>query len=430
VVALDDRAELDRVGQVASLADVLVRFPYADPVERATGWLASLSHGDWIFSIDDDEVPSAALLDVLKAPDPALTHALVPRRWLWGEGWIDEDPWSPDWQLRLLRRDKVQFPGVIHIPVRATGPHAYLDAPLYHLDLVANARAQREAKAKRYEGVRRGIRLGGESLNAMYLPELRPHLDIAPVPREDAALVATVSSAPEPDPSTAPDVRLSTREEIDAHWPEASLAESDCRARVEIGPVPRVVTGEVRKVDVLATNLGEVTWPAGPEGLPEIRLAYRFEGSDSAGLRTPFPRPVAPGETVRVPLSFKAPSKPGRHTLVVDIVHERHRWFGCEASVEITVSPRRRALILIGQPPGDTEFDGRVDEALAALDPSLEPFLVGPKPEWLLDRFGVEAGEEPPSWAAAEVVSIPAGRRRDRLRMQLLARRLRRRARG
>lgn len=430
MVGLDERVDLDRLGAVPELCDVLLRYPYAEPVERPRAWLASQCQGDWLFSIDDDEVPSAALLAALGRLDQKLTHALVPRRWLWEDGWLADDPWSPDWQLRLFRADAVSFPGVMHVPIKASGAHAYLEAPLYHLDLVVNTRRQREAKANRYESVRRGLRLGGLPFNtALYLPELRQPVRIEQVPADDAALVEAVRMAPAPAEGPRPEARLATRDEVDAHWADAPLPDTDYRAHIELGPPPHPVAGELRTIDILATNLGERAWPAG-DGVPEIRLAYRFEGSDRAGIRTPFPYRVEPGETVRVPLSFEAPVESGLHTLAVDVVHERHRWFRCEASVEIRVSPRKRALVLVGQPPGNPEFDARVDEALAALDPALEPFLVGPKPDWLRDRFGIEAAEEPPQWAAEAVVELPAGPRRDRIRLALLARRLRRRARG
>ncbi len=177
VVAVDERVDVGRLRPVADLCDVLVRYPYAEPVERPRGWMHSLCRGDWVFSIDDDEVPSAALLDVLAEPDPRLTHAFVPRRWLWGTGWLDVDPWAPDWQLRLMRPEAAQLPGVMHAAIRAGGPHAYLGAPLYHLDLLETPRARREEKGRRYERAATGLRIGGLPLNAAYyLPELREDL--------------------------------------------------------------------------------------------------------------------------------------------------------------------------------------------------------------------------------------------------------------
>jgi hypothetical protein len=398
VVALDERRPLDRLGRVPALTDTLVRYPYAEPVERPLAWLASLCTGAWI-----------------------------PRRWRWRDGWLSRDPWAPDWQLRLVRPEAAEYPGRMHIPVSASGPHAYLDAPIYHLDLVIHGREEREEKARRYEQVRPGLRLGGLPLNAAYyLPELRPEAPIAPVPQEDEQLLDRVAGAEDPGPSPPPELRRATREEIDAHWADGPLPEPAYAARIELGPPPHPIAGEIGQLDVVVTNAGTVTWPV---DLPEIRIAYRFEGDDRAGLRTRLPHPVAPDGTARVPVSFEAPGEPGRYTLVVDLVHERHRWFGCEAATEIEVAPRRRAVVLVGQPPGDEIFDRRVEEVLAALDPGLEPFLVGPRPEWLRDRFGLEAAEEPPDWAPEEVHAVPAGPRRDRVGLAVTARRLRRRAR-
>ena len=64
------------------------------------------------------------------------------------------------------------------------------------------------------------------------------------------------------------------------------------------------------------------------------------------------------------------------------------------------------------------------------IDPTLEPLLVGPKPDWLRDRFGVEAAARPPTWRPDAVRALPGSRRYDRIRLRFGARRLRRRARG
>ncbi len=427
VVAVDDRVDPDLLGPVRGLADILIVYPYADPVERAVAWIHSLCHGDWVFRIDDDEVPSLALLDALGSPDERLTHAWVPRRWLWDEGWLAADPWTPDWQLRLVRPSAARFPGQIHVPVHASGPHAYLEAPLYHLDLVVNDRAVREAKVSRYEHVRPGLRLGGLALNAAYyLPELRDELVVAAIPELDAALIEHVRGAEPGPPGASGELRIATRAEIDAHWAERPLRNEDYRAGIELGDAPSPVAGEVREIDVRVTNLGGVLWPGGQDAVPEIRLSSRWEGLElpDEQLRSPFPCDVAPGETVLVPLSFRAPGEPGDYRLVVDVVHERHRWFEIDAKVDVTVRPKRRAVVLVGQPPGEEGFDSRVDDLLVRIDPALKPVLVGPKPEWLRDRFGAEAlSARPP--AGESVFVIAAGPRRRRLRLELLARELR-----
>jgi hypothetical protein len=427
VVAVDDRVEPDRLEGVRELADTLVAYPFAEPVERPFGWLHSLCRGDWIFRIDDDEVPSAALLAALQEPDERLTHAWVPRRWLWDAGWLAADPWAPDWQLRLVRPSVARFPGLMHIPVQASGPHAYLEeAALYHLDLVANDRPAREDKVSRYEHVRPGLRIGALPLNAAYyLPELRPELSVEAIPAADQPLIAHVLEA---RPSSGPPVELrhATRAEIDAHWGDAPLPDDGYHARIELGRAPSPVTGEVREIDVRVTNLGSSIWPGGHDATPEIRVSSRWQGMDllEEQLRSAFPSDVAPGETVLVPMSFRAPDEPGEHVLVVDLVHERHRWFGVDATVPVVVRPKRRAVVLVSQPPGEETFDRRVDALLESIDPSLKPVLVGPKPDWLRDRFGAEArADQPPP--ADSVFVVASGPRRRRLLLELRASELR-----
>ena len=428
VVAVDDRLDPNRLGPISELADTLVAYPFADPPERPLAWLHSLCNGDWIFRIDDDEVPSAALIDALRSPDERLTHAWVPRRWLWRNGWLAGDPWAPDWQLRLVRPDAARFPVRSTCRSAASGPHAYLEqAALYHLDLIANDRAAREAKVNRYEHVRPGLRLGALSLNAAYyLPELRGGLQVDAIPAADAALIQQVLDAQPAPPGRPVALRRATRAEIDSHWAEAPLPDDGYHARIELGRAPSPVVGEVREIDVRVTNLGSSVWPGGSDALPEIRLSSRWGGIElpEEQLRSAFPSDVAPGETVLVPMSFRAPEEPGSYILVVDLVHERHRWFGVDVSIPVVVRATRQAVVLVSQPPGEETFDQRVDDLLSRIDPSLKPVLVGPKPDWLRDRFGAEAhASQPP--AAESVFVVAAGPRRRRLRLELQARELR-----
>ncbi len=432
VVAVDERVDESRLAPVAALADVLVTYPFADPVERPFAWLHSLCAGDWIFRIDDDEVPSSALLAALRTPPEHLTHLWVPRRWLWDEQtWLTDDPWAPDWQLRLVRPGAARFPGRMHIPIQAEGPHVYLEAPLYHLDLAINDEAQRAAKAQRYERARPGLRLGGLPLNASYyLPELRDSLEVTPIPSEDRVLIERVRNAPASGPGLRPTLRRATRREIDVHWAEAQLADEDYRAEIKLARPPSPVSGETREIDVRVTNLGGTVWPGGGHGLPEIRLSYRWRGLEHLDeqLRTALPHDVAPHETALVPMVFRAPDEPGTFELVVDLVHERRRWFGCEARVDVAVRPRRQAVVLVGQAPGEEAFDRKVDELLGRLDASLEPVLIGPKEDWLRDRFGTEAHSTPPEHADTVFV-VRAPYRRTHLRLRRTAWKLRHRGR-
>ena len=87
-------------------------------------WLHGLCRCDWILRLDDDEVPSAGAARAVRAWSQRreLTHAHVPRRWLHPDAstWLADAPWTPDYQLRLVRNDPtvVSFPGWMHVADR------------------------------------------------------------------------------------------------------------------------------------------------------------------------------------------------------------------------------------------------------------------------------------------------------------------------
>lgn len=74
------------------------------------------------------------------------------------------------------------------------------------------------------------------------------------------------------------------------------------------------------------------------------------------GLRTPLPRPLAPGENVRLAMRVHPPALPGMYILVIDLVREGVGWFGLDLAIQIEVQPvtERRAILVINNClPGD-----------------------------------------------------------------------------
>src|SRR5262249_26177670 len=89
-------------------------------------------------------------------------------------------------------------------------------------------------------------------------------------------------------------------------------------------------------------NEGSEHWPARLEESPPIRLSYRWLDVDlsvhtSEGARSPFSRPLGPGETILTPLEVEAPAAPGEYVLEVDVVHADGRWFDCPCRVAARV---------------------------------------------------------------------------------------------
>jgi hypothetical protein len=383
-VAVDDRAAPEVAQAAAAAGARVVLYPYAEPVDRPLAWLHHECRGDWVLTIDDDEIPSAGLLAELPrlVESRELTHYRVPRRWLFPAPgrFLDESPWRPDYQLRLVRNDPrlLLFFEETHRPIEVLGPGRYLELPIYHADCVINSEERREQKALKYERLRPGKRVaGGAMSHVFYLPERRPSARTLPLPEEDVRLVERVLGAADVPLRPPESLRAATRTEIDRHWVGRELPLSAYAARIELLQQPeRLVAGEQRTLDARLSNLGGERWPWGEHGLPAIRVGDRWHAPGSTavteGLRTPFPADVAPGEDVVLPVHVLAPPDPGRHVLELDLVHEHVRWFGCAVRLEVEVlRPRRVAILAAGVGAED------VLERLAGVAPELEPVVLG-----------------------------------------------------
>jgi len=363
VVAVDSRVDPAALAPLVTVADRVVRFRFRPPVDRPRAWLTAQCSGDWILSIDGDEVPSAALLDRLPgllADKDVLQHHL-PRRWLFPDpgSWLAELPWWPDHQVRLVRNGfgaAVARSGV-HGGMVAVLPNRQAEAPLYHLDCVLTSEQERQDKADRYEAEHPGRQaFGGGPLNhTLYLPERTHTRAPQPVPPEDRVLIdhvlagTTVDTAvPAADLDRIP---LVPDDEIDALAGPPTLAgalpDDAYRARLALADHEdrRLAPGERRPLYVRVTNAGGVRWPWGLDHEPLIRVAHHWRDADGAvvqqeGLRSPFPVAVDPGETVVVPVWVDAPSAEGTYLLDVDLVHEHVRWFDDPLTVEVRVAER------------------------------------------------------------------------------------------
>ena len=360
VVAVDDRLDPELLEPLVAVADEVVLYPYEDPVDRPVGWVHALCRGDWILWLDDDELVSKRLLaeleSLVRAPD--VTHYWLTRRWLWRDArsMLDDAPWYPDYQLRLVRNDPalLWFPGITHWPIEAVGPHRYVEAPLYHTDLLLNPLERRREKSSRYERLLPGKRVGGLPLNhAYYLPEHRDGLALVPVPEDDALQIeAALAGDPWGEKAPLPGgLRRATRAEVDVHWHGRPAAPELYRARLEpLRERLSLAARETRAVDVRISNDGTHTWPPGALGSPQLRVGSRWYAPDGTvvvqdGLRTPFAHTIRPGETSLVPVDVTAPGKPGHYVLELDLVHEHVRWFGTPATLGVDVAPQPLVLL-------------------------------------------------------------------------------------
>jgi hypothetical protein len=65
LVALDSRADPSVMADLSTVADSVVVYPFAEPVDRPLPWLFERARCEWLLTLDDDEIPGRALLDAL-----------------------------------------------------------------------------------------------------------------------------------------------------------------------------------------------------------------------------------------------------------------------------------------------------------------------------------------------------------------------------
>ncbi len=395
LVAVDDRAGADVLAALERVADRLLVYPYADPVDRPLAWLHAECRGRWVLLLDDDEIPSGPLLRGLPALVAAndVTHYWLPRRWVFPDAtrYLDEPPWRPDYQLRLVRDDPrfVRFSDEFHRPIVARGAGRFLEEPLWHVDCVLRSEAVRREKARKYERSRPGMRIAGRAYNfAVYVPELRPDAVTSPVPEEERRTIARVLAGDVAAGDGSAHLARVGRVEIDRLWPGRPLAAEAYRARLEpLEPARPLVVGEQRTIDVRVHNLGPELWDWGRDAEPSIRVGTRWrdargEAVAAEELRSHFPAPLPPGESDLVPVHVRAPGQPGRYRLEVDLVHEHVRWFDCAVGYDVEVRPRRRIAIVGDEPSVERSLE------LLGLLPELEPLLLSPGEELPIERHG------------------------------------------
>ncbi len=337
VIAVNSRVDPHRLGRYAEAADRLLRYEFVDSAEQAVPWIAAQCTGEWILRIDGDELVSPALIERL----PQLTGARdvfqywLPCRWLFPDAghYLAQPPWhysSP----RLVRNDPATLwhAGLSHGRFEPVFPSAHLGEGYYHLSLLVDDLAHREAKLARYLSIDSGHsrHVLEVDLAAFYAPERDRRFGIAPVPvpaGDRAAIAEVLDAAGEelPGPPAA-EVPLYTWEAIQRVWPRRTLPDAAYRGSIEAYErAPRLQCGERRQLTVRVRNAGVELWP-GLSQEPLIKLSHRWRAADGsapgAWADTYLPARLAAGDAALVPVVIEAPPGAGRSTLELALVHE------------------------------------------------------------------------------------------------------------
>ncbi len=420
IIAADSRVDEETLAVYGSLADKLFRIEFLQP-ERHMAWLYAQCQGDWILRLDGDEVPSRAFLRRL----PDMLASRQARQFWMHVAWLFPDadhvlasmPWSQGFVNRLVRNDgALRVRGLQHLHAEPVTPCEYVEEPFYHLDLLTSSLQERSDKAVRYEVTRPGVlTAGGGRINeSFYLPELRPSLELQPVPEEDRPAIARALDAPSAralDGSSGPSANRSIEnvpfvslEEMDRMWEGRAVRPDAYRASIEPRePALSLAPSEQVRVLFRVRNEGSERWPANLDERPQIRLSYRWLNHDGSihtpeGPRSAFPRVVAPGERILAPLHVDAPAAAGDYVLEVDVVHEHVRWFDCACRVAVRVEHPR------GLPAGGVRLRETAPPRLrrwrtVRIPPTIHRVWLGerPMPEEH-ERFGRTFAQHHPDW--------------------------------
>jgi glycosyltransferase involved in cell wall biosynthesis len=177
VIAKNEEAQIGRCLRSASFADEMVMVDNGSTdktieIARSLGakvivtpdWpgfgaqknrALDAASGDWVLSLDADEWIGSPLADdiksVLAAPEAADGY-MIPRRSRFCGKIVRHCGWSPDYVLRLWKRDKGRFiDAKVHERVAVDGKIAYLKEPIEH-DAIADLHDARQ-KAQFYARV-------------------------------------------------------------------------------------------------------------------------------------------------------------------------------------------------------------------------------------------------------------------------------------
>lgn len=348
VIGLDRRLAPQRKAFERMADRVVVVEP--GPIEGNIAAVHAACSLEWVLRIDADEIVSAALvraLPTLVADDRVRQYAFT-RRWLTPDAraWIDERPWWPDVQVRLVRRSTARFSAEVHAPVELDAPRLFVDAPIYHANAVLFSQADRQRKVLEYEVVH----LGGpgtlrEDNVVIYEPEQVSDLATAAVPGEDQRAIADLLAAagrPRPDHRTRSRA-LDTEGSAAATWLHAGASGTEVALHIAERDL-RLVAGQARSVLVRVTNTSPDAWTAGREvgadgiALGAVWMSSRGERGD--GPRTLLPADLPAGEEVLVPVELGLVPADAAE-LRFGVIDEGVRWLDGELVLPVAAEPSR-----------------------------------------------------------------------------------------
>lgn len=367
VVTVDAAAGPATVAVALELADRVTIAELDGIANPAYGWTAGQATGDWVLMLDDDEILAPGFAERARnlMADRRYSHYHLPVRWVArgpdGEpAWIRQFPWWPNRATRMFRNigglawhgPEAHSAWRVHGEGRA--PKGF-DAAIYHLDLLVNDRAAREAKVENY----RACGPGTPSCEEYYLYE--DYLEtIAFMPLPEQLLDATPSPAAaqrarerRARPGTRREPRRLSMAELRRHVSEGADRPPIWSAEYLAHATPgRLAANRGYAVPVTVKNTSSVAWRSLGQVDGRVLLSYRWFAPDGSivipqGDVSLLPQALPAGQWTTVDAGLWTPAEPGPHRLEWDMLCERVGWFSengvtpLSVSVEITDVGRR-----------------------------------------------------------------------------------------
>jgi hypothetical protein len=379
VLSVDARGDLDTLDACADLADRRL----VHELDRNPNWLASwIQHqcsGDWILRLDDDELPSAALIERLPEliAERYATVWRIPRLWLVAsDRYVVGFPWAAETVGRLVRNrpDLWHLDGEPHSEGRLEGERRFAAAPIYHLDPVLTSLEQRRAKVERYRNDTATAVCEGVDVNRYYLPEEWRGLETAAVPAAERARIELLIDPPEPIPPSTdgPAVEHADERQI-ARWNRRRARLANCAGSVKL--ISRRVTcppATRRHFQIEVANSGSETWwrmlpplthPVGVTWRWLDAVGGQVGPPDGVGLTMT----VFPGQRELAWITPRTPADEGEYELEVRLAHEGKTGFGAPARMAVAIERTDAALL-----PDTVDLDSQRELALIERERAVE----------------------------------------------------------
>lgn len=135
-VIVVDSNSTDQTREIARHAGAVVHTRSFDHFSNQKNYAMSLAKGEWVLSIDADERVTeeleAEIKNVIQSENHYVGYYVTRQNFMFG-GRMKYGASLTDFQLRLIRKGKGEFSGLVHERIQAHGLVGTLRAPLIHM---------------------------------------------------------------------------------------------------------------------------------------------------------------------------------------------------------------------------------------------------------------------------------------------------------